>query len=78
MKQRTVKTAREALEWVETTPHHWASAGELGFFVIGNRDMKIRIPASVYAEMGGMIEPGDVLDARMYRATDRGRKVMAV
>ena len=78
MKQRTARSVVEVLEWIETTPHHWASAEEPGFFVIGNRECKLRIPVSLYRSMDGLIDVGGEFDSRMYRASELGRKMLAV
>lgn len=76
MKQKTVKSVVDAPDWIETNPHHWASAEEPGFFVIGGFDYKLRIPDHVYAKMDKMIMVGDRLDARMYRATPYGKRIL--
>lgn len=76
MKQTTVKTAIEALAWIEATPHHVASAEEEGFFVLKGRDRKCRIPVAVLATMQGLYEPGGENDRRMYRATRKGRRLI--
>lgn len=76
MKQRTARSVVEVLEWIETIPHHWASNEDLGFFVIGGFDYKLRIPDHIHAKMDKMIMVGDRLDARMYRATPYGKKIL--
>lgn len=77
MTQKTAKTVVEALTWINTEPHHYASVmDEDGFFILKGYGTKLRIPNAIHAQMQGMVQPGDRLDARMYVPTAKGRKVL--
>jgi hypothetical protein len=75
MTQLTAKTAAQALNWIDTTPHHYAAADEeIGFFILKGFGDKLRIPAAIHEEMQGDVKPGPYLDARMYVLTAKGRR----
>ena len=73
MKQTTAKTVEDVLNWIETTPHHYAASDdEPGFFILKGRDRRLRIPNAVHAQTEGLVRPGDEFDRRVYRATEAG------
>lgn len=75
MKQLTAKTVAQVLNWINTTPHHYAAVDEeIGFFILKGFGDKLRIPAAIHAEMIDDVEPGPYLDARMYVLTAKGRR----
>lgn len=50
---------------------------EKGFFVIGSRDHKLRIPNHVHVSLVRLIEPNpNDMDRRMYRLTRAGRTAL--
>jgi hypothetical protein len=71
--QLTAKSVEDVLRWVETTPHHFASAEDPKFFVLKGHGATLRIPEALRAETARYIEPGKNFDTRMYRATKAGR-----
>ena len=75
MAQTTAKTVEDVLRWVETTPHHFASAcDEPGFFLLKGYGEKLRVPYDLQVKTIRLIEPSkDRFDNRMYRATKSGR-----
>lgn len=75
MAQLTAKTVEDVLEWIETTPHHFASVcDEPGFFILKGHKDKLRIPESIHNQTIKLVEPSkDRFDTRMYRATKAGR-----
>lgn len=75
MTQLTAKTVEDVLNWIETTPHHFASVcDEPGFFILKGYGDKLRIPMHIQSESMRLVEPSkDRFDNRMYRATKSGR-----
>ena len=78
MKQVTAKTVLDVLRWIETTPHHYAASDdEAGFFILKGHGTKLRIPNAIHAKTIDLVKPGDASDARMFRASAKGRRLMA-
>lgn len=75
MTQVIAKTAAQALQWVDTTPHHYAAVDEdPGFFVLKGHQHKLRIPNAVHREIQGCLKPGEGFGNRMYVLTVKGRR----
>lgn len=75
MSQKTAKTVEDVLNWIEATPHHYASVcDEPGFFILKGYGDKLRIPYFIQDKTLRLVEPSkDKFDNRMYRATKSGR-----
>lgn len=73
MAQLTAKTVEDVLRWIETTPHHFASAEDPGFIVLKGHGDVLRIPETIRVATLRLVEPGGRFDTRMYRATKAGR-----
>ena len=73
--QKTAKTVEDVLNWIETTPHHFASVcDEPGFFILKGYVDKLRIPMDLQEKSLKLVVPSsDRFDNRMYRATKSGR-----
>jgi hypothetical protein len=75
LKITTAKTAAQALNWIDTTPHHYAAVDEeQGYFILKGYGNKLRIPDTIHKEMLDDVKPGPYLDARMYVLTAKGRR----
>jgi len=75
MAQLTAKTPVQALNWIDTTAHHYAAVDEApGFFVLKGYGETLRIPSAIHKQLEGCFKPGDMLDARMYVPTALGRR----
>ncbi len=75
MSQLTAKSVEDVLNWIETTPHHFASViDEPGFLILKGYGDKLRIPLHLQEKTMRLVEPArDRFDSRMYRATKSGR-----
>ena len=73
MTQKTAKTVLDVLDWIETTPHHIASAEDPKFFVLKGHHDTLRIPTAIHDKMRKLVKPGGFFDQRMYRCTPSGR-----
>lgn len=79
MRQLTARTRAEVLKWMDTEPHHIASAMDDKFFVLQGYGARLRIPYELNRtlEYGKHFVPGGKFDTRMYRPTAAGRKIIA-
>lgn len=75
MTQKTAKTEREALEWIDTNPHHkagWSDDGK--FLTLANYHDSFRIPLAIHAIIKNDVTPGGMFDTRMFVLNARGRR----
>lgn len=63
--QFTAKTIQDVMLWLETTPHHIASAEDPKVFVLKGHFNILRIPESLRKRC--FVKPSENFDTRMYR-----------
>jgi hypothetical protein len=74
MARRTAKTAQEAVDWINNTPHHrgrWeplmGKVADKKVFVLGGRAGELRIPIKIHNQIEYQSNPWP--HERMYNAT---------
>ncbi len=76
MPTKTAHTLYEALKWIETTPHHFASVEDPRYLVLRGRGETLRVPKRLQDSFWCHTMVGDQFDTRMFRANPGGLSVI--